>query len=359
MLSIVGSPSLGGPDAIERRIDPDHPGRPGIAGDVGVVDARKISIGGGDGLVVAPRRDAEDRVGIPEGGIVQPGPSAAWTASVPKAGSRSVDSAVDSNAMDSIRVIDVVDDEAFRLVPPCADPGFDHRSCDFWEDADRGSKAARSSWLQPARLAASDAPATPAVPRPANPFLADLEAKTPTANPFAASRPNPFLSPDEDDDAPAANPFAPPPRERQTVDPGAPRKLQLLGRGLGVVGSYAKVLLLDDIPAVYAQFGPLSAYPRAQRTRDLYPALPDSPLPAVITCIASTRAARHQGLAHRLVDVVCADLEARGFAAVETYPEAAANPDATSAATPAFWETLGFKRAVDDDRFPVMRREFA
>ena len=43
--------------------------------------------------------------------------------------------------------------------------------------------------------------------------------------------------------------------------PGRPAKLQLLARGLGVVGSYAKVLLADEVPAVYAQFGPLSAYP--------------------------------------------------------------------------------------------------
>ena len=57
-------------------------------------------------------------------------------------------------------------------------------------------------------------------------------------------------------------------------------------------GSYAKVLLRDDEPAAYAQFGPLSAYPRAQRTRELYPRLPQSPLPAVITCIATTTAAR-------------------------------------------------------------------
>jgi hypothetical protein len=261
--------------------------------------------------------------------------------------------------MDSIRVVDVADDETFGLVPPCANPGFDHRSCDFWEDADRGSKAARASWL------AGPAPAPSAGPAPAtrssNPFLAELEAtRGPASNPFATSRPNPFLAPDEDDDGGVAvNPFAPPPKERPTVGVGAPRKLQLLGRGLGVVGSYAKVLLRDDTPEVYAQFGPLSAYPRAQRTRDLYPALPDSPLPAVITCIASTAEARHLGLAHRLVEIVCEDLEARGFAAVETYPEAAADPDATSAATPAFWETLGFVRAVDDPRFPVMRREFA
>ena len=126
-----------------------------------------------------------------------------------------------------------------------------------------------------------------------------------------------------------------------------------------MAGSYAKVLLRDDVPAAYAQFGPLTAYPRAQRTRDLYPALPDAPLPAVITCIATTAEARHHGLAHRLVEVVCSDLEARGFTAVETYPTVGAAPDATSAASPAFWETVGFVRAIDDARFPVMRRELA
>ncbi len=259
--------------------------------------------------------------------------------------------------MDDIRVVDVVDDATFRLVPPCADPGFDHRSCDYWEDADRGSRAARLAWLEPEVAVRDASPRRTAAP---NPFLADLEASgPPPANPFAARRPNPFLAPDDDDlNVPAVNPFAPPPRERPNPGPDAPRKLQLLGRGLGVAGSYAKVLIRGDAPAVYAQFGPLTAYPRAQRTRDLYPALPDSPLPAVITCIASTAEARHLGLAQRLVEVVCEDLEALGFTAVETYPEIGARPDATSAATPAFWELVGFVRAIDDARFPVMRREF-
>ena len=105
------------------------------------------------------------------------------------------------------------------------------------------------------------------------------------------------------------------------------------------------------------QFGPLTAYPRALRTRDLYPRLPASPLPAVITCIATTESARAHGLAAMLVEAVCDDLAARGFAAVETYPEVDARPDATSAATPAFWERLGFVVAAPDERFPVMRRE--
>jgi ribosomal protein S18 acetylase RimI-like enzyme len=111
------------------------------------------------------------------------------------------------------------------------------------------------------------------------------------------------------------------------------------------------------VPAAYCQFGPLTAYPRAQQTRDLYPRLPAAPLPAVITCIATTAEARGEGLGLRLVRAVCEDLATRGFAAVESYPEVNARPDATSAATPAFWEAAGFTLAIPDERFPVMRRE--
>jgi ribosomal protein S18 acetylase RimI-like enzyme len=246
-----------------------------------------------------------------------------------------------------IRLLDVTDTTAFDRMPPCADPGFDHRSCDYWEDAERGSKAIRLDWLTPTHAS----PAAPVVPpaAPSNPFLADLAA---TRGPSL----NPFLD-DDDGDALVENPFAPRREPRPTVPDAAPRKLRLLGRGLGVVGSYAKILLLDDEPAAYCQFGPLTAYPRAQRTRDLYPALPDAPLPAVITCIATTAAARGLGLARTLVDRVCDDLAERGFAAVETYPEIGARPDATSAATPGFWQTVGFVVAAADERFPVMRRE--
>ena len=231
----------------------------------------------------------------------------------------------------AIRIVDVTDDATFRLLPPCADPGFDHRSCDYWEEADRGSKAARASWLPGA-----------AVPPPA-------AASSRSRNPFG----------DDAEDEPAFNPFAPAPKRGPAVPTDSPPKLRLLGRGLGVFGSYAKVLLDDDEPAGYAQFGPLSAYPRALRTRELYPRLPVSPLPATITCIATTRAARDHGLAAMLVEAVCDDLAGRGFAAIETYPEVGAREDATSAATPAFWERLGFVVAAPDERFPVMRRELA
>ena len=256
---------------------------------------------------------------------------------------------------ETVTIIDITDNRTFGRVPPCADPGFDHRSCDYWEDADRGSKAIRLDWLEPAPR---EAPARPRGPVTDNPFLADLEARS--TNPFApgaeAEAANPFLS---DTAVPGDNPFAPRPLARPTVPDSAPRKLKLLGRGLGLSGSFAKVLLLAEAPAAYCQFGPLTAYPRAQRTRDLYPALPEAPLPAVITCIATTAEARGSGFARQLVEAVCVDLSERGFAAVETYPEVGARPDATSAATPAFWESVGFVVAADDERFPVMRRELA
>jgi ribosomal protein S18 acetylase RimI-like enzyme len=124
-----------------------------------------------------------------------------------------------------------------------------------------------------------------------------------------------------------------------------------------VFGTFAKVLEDGGEPAAYCQFGPLSAYPRAQRVRDLYPKLPRSPLPAVITCIATTSAARGRGLAKTLVLAVVDDLAGRGFSAVEAYPEPETHPDATSAANPAFWAACGFELAIDDPRFPVVRRE--
>ena len=253
----------------------------------------------------------------------------------------------------AIRIIDVTDEASFGRIPPCADSGFDHRTCDYWEDAERGSKAARLAWLE------SVAPATPpARPAPAeNPFAPP--SREPAFNPFAppSGGMKPGFDPFADDDEPVENPFAPRPAARPTVGSDVPRKLGLLGRGLAVFGSYAKVLLVDDEPAAYSQFGPLSAYPRAQRLRELYPQLPDSPLPAVITCIATTAAARDQGHAARLIEAVCEDLAGRGFAAIEAYPERHVREDATSAATPEFWLAAGFMLAVDDERFPVVRRE--
>ncbi len=253
--------------------------------------------------------------------------------------------------MGDTRIVDVTDAATFGLIPPCADPSFDHRTCDYWEDAERGSKAARPSWL----TARGPDPA-PVRPRTGNPFLDDA-AEGGSFNPFAPAAREPAFNPFLEDEEPVANPFAPPPRARPMVGVDAPRKLRLLGRGLGVFGSYGKVLVLDEVAVAYAQFGPLSAYPRALALRVLYPQLPESPLPAVITCIATTADARRQGHARRLVDAVCDDLAGRGFAAVEAYPEPHVDENATSAAWPAFWTAAGFAVAVDDERYPVVRRE--
>jgi ribosomal protein S18 acetylase RimI-like enzyme len=255
--------------------------------------------------------------------------------------------------MTAIRIFDVTDNAGFGRIPPCVDPGFDHRTCDYWEDERRGSKAARLSWLE-----ATPAPAS----RPTlagNPFAPP--DRGPAFNPFApkAARPTTpnLFDPLADDEEPSDNPFAPKRDRGPALPSDAPRKLQLLARSKAVFGSYAKVLEADGAPAAYCQFGPLSAYPRAQRVRDLYPKLPSAPLPAVITCIATTAAARGQGLAQTLVAAVVDDLASRGFSAVEAYPEPEARPDATSAANPAFWRACGFELAIDDDRFPVVRRE--
>jgi ribosomal protein S18 acetylase RimI-like enzyme len=255
-----------------------------------------------------------------------------------------------------IRILDVTDEAGFGRIPPCVDPGFDHRTCDYWEDDRRGSKAARLSWLEPT------APPPPIPVRAANPFAPP--DRGPTFNPFdprAAARSsagNPFDPFGDDDDGEAPdNPFAPRRERGPALASDAPRKLHLLVRGKTIFGSYAKVLEADGEPLAYCQFGPLSAYPRAQRVRDLYPRLPSAPLPAVITCIATTAPARDRGLAKALVLAVVEDLAGRGFSAVEAYPEPEARPDATSAAYPAFWQACGFDLAIDDARFPVVRRE--
>ena len=123
-------------------------------------------------------------------------------------------------------------------------------------------------------------------------------------------------------------------------------------------GSYAKVLLVDDEAAAYAQFGPLSAYPRAQRLRDLYPQLPDAPLPAVITCIATTAEARGSAATPGRSSAPSATTwPAAGSRRSRRTRSAGTRPDATSAATPEFWLAAGFAVAVDDERFPVVRRE--
>ncbi|MET0771731.1 MAG: hypothetical protein ABWZ82_01495, partial [Candidatus Limnocylindrales bacterium] len=178
--------------------------------------------------------------------------------------------------MAGLRIVDVLDDEAFALVPPCADPRFDHRTCDYWEDADRGAKDARPGWL----TVAPAAPSEPPRPASDNPFAPASMGGDRRRDALAAllgededEPPAPTASLADPDDPPGTgwNPFATSAAPSTRAASGAPRKLALLMRGARVFGSYARVALADDLPVAYAQFGPLSAYPRAQRLRELYP----------------------------------------------------------------------------------------
>ena len=272
--------------------------------------------------------------------------------------------------MPKLRIVDVRDEAAFAAIPPCADPRFDHRTCDYWENADRGSSKSRPDWLtatppvSAARTLAApaDNPFAPSRDRSAD-LAAALRDVDPAPPSIMASATD-VLSGDDLFTTPGWNPFAPglgPERARTT---GVPRKLALLDRGRGIFGSYARVAYLADrpkdsgaadMPVAFVQFGPLSAYPRAQRIRELYPALPVAPPPGVITCIATTQAARGTGVAQALVRDVCAELAHRGFAAVEAYPDLTRPIDETSAAAPGFWVGCGFSVAAADDRYPVMR----
>jgi len=270
--------------------------------------------------------------------------------------------------MPELRIVDVRDERAFVAIPPCADPRFDHRTCDYWENAEHGSTLSRPAWLS-APPPAAPGPRSPAA-RSDNPFArpsdappneaAELAAMLRSADPLAPgvmASATDVLAGDDLFVTPGWNPFAPGPGRERPRTEGVPRKLALLDRGRGIFGSYARIAYLGDEPVAYVQFGPLSAYPRAQHIRELYPRLPAAPPPGVITCIATVSSARGLGYAQALVRNVCNELGHRGFAAVEAYPDLTRPIDETSAATPAFWQGCGFEMAAEDERFPVMRRQ--
>ncbi len=145
-------------------------------------------------------------------------------------------------------------------------------------------------------------------------------------------------------------------------DRRAALKRQRLLAAQGVSGSYAMLAYrtdaVDRVAIGFAQFGPLSAYPRAQVIRDRYPHLPESPAPWVITCLQVTPHADDRlGTGAELLDAVCAELDRRGITAVEAYPEGAAEEWLPSPGPSSVYEAAGFARAAGDDRFPVYRRE--
>ena len=153
-----------------------------------------------------------------------------------------------------------------------------------------------------------------------------------------------------------------PEAEAVDADARASLKRRRLLAGRDVSGSYAMIAYQTDAverTAIgYAQFGPLSAYPRAQSIRDRYPQLPESPAPWVITCLQVTGEVGDQSaIGAELLKAVCAALDGRGITAVEAYPERANESWRPSPGPASVYEASGFGRAAGDDRYPVYRRE--
>ena len=134
-----------------------------------------------------------------------------------------------------------------------------------------------------------------------------------------------------------------------------------------VAGSYGMLAYRRDggtrVAVGYAQFGPLSAYPRAQSIRERYPELPDSPAPWVVTCvqvspdIGDGDARDAAGTA--LLEAVCDELDRRGITAVEAYPEAVRDPWLHSPGPLPVYRAAAFDQVAGDERYPVYRRELS
>jgi hypothetical protein len=137
--------------------------------------------------------------------------------------------------------------------------------------------------------------------------------------------------------------------------------------GVGISGAYAMLARETDAVAStvvgYAQFGPLSAYPRAQSIRQRYPDLPESPAPWVVTCLqvtshgADAEARLSRGRA--LLEAVCDELDRRGITAVESYPEVVADAWLPSPGPVSVYEAAGFARVAGDEHYPVLRRDLS
>ena len=152
---------------------------------------------------------------------------------------------------------------------------------------------------------------------------------------------------------------------RQVSDSEAAAELKLsrLMAGARLAGAYGMLAWSldpagDRVAIGWGQFGPISAYPRAQIIRERYPSLPDSPPPWVVTCLqVVTGTADREGVAAELLTAVCEELDRRGIIAVEGYPEGVADPWSLPAGPAAAYVAAGFTRAAGEDRYPVYRRE--
>ena len=154
---------------------------------------------------------------------------------------------------------------------------------------------------------------------------------------------------------------------REASGSSAARELKLarLMAGARLAGAYGMLAWRTDasgdrIAVGWAQFGPISAYPRAGVIRERYPELPDSPAPWVITCLqVPADVADRKAVAAALLAAVCDELDRRGITAVEAYPEGVDDPWLPSAGPASTYESVDFDHVAGDERYPVMRRELA
>jgi hypothetical protein len=152
--------------------------------------------------------------------------------------------------------------------------------------------------------------------------------------------------------------------------PEGPRRAALKRSRLlatqAMTGSYAMLAYRTDaverVAVGYAQFGPLSAYPRAQDIRDRYSNLPESPAPWVVTCLQVgpvAAAEERTAVASGLLAALCDELDRRGITAVEAYPEGVSDAWLPSPGPASVYEATGFAHAAGDERYPVYRRELS
>lgn len=152
-------------------------------------------------------------------------------------------------------------------------------------------------------------------------------------------------------------------REASDSEAAAELKLSRLMAGAKLAGAYGMLAWNvdpagDRVAVGWAQFGPISAYPRAQVIRERYPSLPDSPAPWVVTCLQVVpETPDREGAAAELLTAVCEELDRRGIIAVEAYPEGIDDPWSLSPGPASVYAAAGFARAAGEDRFPVYRRE--
>jgi len=195
--------------------------------------------------------------------------------------------------------IRLVDEETFGDIPEPAAVGARCQTCDYWERIDGGREAP-----------ASDA--------------RDVEAR-------AALKRNRLLS------------------------------ARAISGSYGMLGYRSDTV--DRAAVAYAQFGPLSAYPRALSIRERYPQLPESPAPWVVTCLQVTPSAgdgpAREAMGAELLEAVCAELDRRGITAVEAYPEGDADAWRPSPGPATVYERAGFEHVAGDEHYPVYRRELS